>query len=158
MVACCVFQEWMFELPMQQQSVLVLACREPDGIGKYHPTKPIVRHYRASVLKNASLGRAMRLGEAGRDTFQTLHGFGDDTTWGLLVDKYFENADNLPHHFNMHLIHGAEILAYKHPDRLFRNRWSYFYKAACDDLHLNVETEQEMDYRLGDWNRVGWEG
>lgn len=151
-----VFQDWIFALPMQQQSVLVLACRGPDGIGKHHDTKAIVRRYRASVLKNAYLGRNMAIDEAGRDTFQTLDKFSDEAHWRGLIKMYFEGADNLPHHFNMHLIHGAEILAYKHPDPTFRARWWMFYAEACVDLHFEPESEEAMDIRLGDWEREGW--
>lgn len=57
-----VFQDWMLQLSMQQQSVLVLACRGPDGVGKFHPTKQVVARYRATVLKAAYSPHADRRG------------------------------------------------------------------------------------------------
>jgi hypothetical protein len=40
--------DWMDDLPMQQQSVVVLATRGPDGVAKHHPCKDVVRAYRIS--------------------------------------------------------------------------------------------------------------
>lgn len=131
-----VFQDWYLDLPMQQQSVLVLACRGPDGVGKFHPTKQITTRYRATVLKAAYLGRAMDVDEGDETTFMTLVGFGHYETWHAMVKQYFEHVDELPHHYHMHLMHGAEIIAYHHPIPVFQERWWHFYNWACIDLHL----------------------
>lgn len=152
-----VFQEWMFCLPMQQQSVLVLACRGPDGVAKFHPCKEIVARYRASVLKAAYLGRAMRIDEGDNTTFMTLINFSDDANWMGLNKVFFDHVDSLPRHYYMHLAHGAEIIGYKHPTELQRNRWRLFYHRCCHDLHLYPEGEAEMDARLADWSRAHWE-
>jgi hypothetical protein len=151
-----VFQKWLFSTTMQQQSVLVLACRGPDGVKKFHATKLIVARYRASVMKAAYLGRAMTPGEGDATTFMTLEGFDRDPQWHTICKRFFENVDNIPHHYYMHLIHGAEIIGYKHPDELFRRRWGEFYRRCCDDLHLHHETEEQMDRRLNDWGRLHW--
>lgn len=146
----------MLELTMQQQSVLVLACRGPDGIAKFHPTKEVVAHYRATVLKAAYLGRAMRVDEGDDTTFMTLRNFSSDIHWVTLTANFFSHADELPHHYYMHLMHGAEIIGYKHPELLFRERWLGFYVRCCHDLHLNPETAQQMDLRLNDWDQRHW--
>jgi len=153
-----VFQEWMLELPMQQQSVLVLACRGPDGIAKFHPCKEVVARYRATVLKAAYLGRAMRVDEGDATTFMTLRAFSDDAGWHALVREFFDHVDSLPHHYYLHLAHGAEIAGYKHPDKIFRGRWSGFYFRCCEDMHLFPETEADLDERLADWQRQHWDG
>ena len=153
----CVFQGWMFALSMQQQSVLVLACRGPDGIGKMHPTKRIVARYRASVLKAAYYGRATRVDEdTGGNTFMTLEKFSDDEHWFKIVDDFFDNADDLPHHYYMHLTHGAQIIGYKHPMDIMRQRWGRFYLIVAKELHLGVESEEQMDLRLNDWSQQHW--
>lgn len=152
-----VFQDWLFDLTMHQQSVLVLACRGPDGIAKFHPTKLIVARYRATVLKAAYLGRPMRTDEGDDTTFMTLVEFSKPTAWRTLCEAFFNNVDELPHHYYMHLMHGAEITGYKHPNSLFRQRWGGFYDRCCRDLHLTPETEQQMDKRLGDWDRRHWD-
>jgi hypothetical protein len=152
----CVFQDWLFDLTMQQQSVLVLSCRGPDGIAKFHPTKLVVARYRATVLKAAYLGRAMRVDEGDDTTFMTLIGFSDDEAWGSICKQFFDHVDELPHHYYMHLMHGAQIAGYKHPMETFRHRWGLFYQRCCHDLHLHPESESEMDRRLGDWDRRFW--
>jgi hypothetical protein len=147
--------EWCLSLPVQQQSVLFLAGRGPDGIAKVHPCKPIVIAYRASVFVAAKYGRLLRWGERA-DTFMSLDVFADDDKWHAAVQTFFDHHDNLPKHYIAHLMHGAQILGYKHPDERFRDRWSRFYFALVDALHLHPETEAQMDERLGDWGRSHW--
>jgi hypothetical protein len=152
----CVFQDWLFALTMQQQSVLVLACRGPDGVGKVHPCKRLVAAYRASVLKAAYLGRAMRPGESDTTTFMSLGTFLYSSDWSSALQSFFDTVDELPHHYYMHLMHGAQIIGYHHPDSMFRERWSRFYEFCCRDLHLTPETMEQMDRRLSDWERAYW--
>lgn len=153
----CVFQDWLFDLTMQQQSVLVLGCRGPDGIAKFHPTKTLVARYRATVLKAAYLGRAMRVDEGDDTTFMTMIDFSNDANWRRICREFFEHVDCLPHHYYMHLMHGAQIAGYKHPIQIYRERWARFYFECCHDLHLTPETDIEMDARLNDWDRHFWD-
>lgn len=150
----CVFPEWIMGLTMQQQSVLMLAARGPDGIAKHHPCKDVVRAYRATVFKAALYGRALTWGEKA-DSFMSLDLIASES-WGDVVKEYFRVVDELPHHYHMHLLHGAQILAYKHPDQRQRHAWLWFYQRACDDAHMNEETEQQMDGRLSDWFQEEW--
>lgn len=140
---------------MQQQSVLLLAARGPDGIPKEHPCKRLQVSYRACVLKAAYYGREMEWGEKA-DTFMSLDEFANDRLWEAIVTTFFRFADQLPHHYYMHLIHGAEIIGYKHPDARFRMRWREFYRRCVEEFHLQMETEAEMDGRLCDWGREAW--
>lgn len=151
-----VFQAWMFVLPMQQQSVLLLAARGPDGIGKFHATKDVVRFYRAAVLKAAYRGRSLAIDEEEGTTFMTLENFSDDAWWRSITEAYFDHVDELPHHYHLHLMHGAEIIGYKHPMEIFRRRWLSFYLQACHDMHLHAESEEELDGRLNDWDQQYW--
>ena len=147
--------EWCAGLTMQQQSTLFLAGRGPDGVAKSHPCKEVQRAYRATVFVAARYGRLLRWGERG-DTFMCLKAFSENEQWGAAVDAFFVNVDSLPHHFLMHLLHGAEILGWKHPDDRFKTRWMDFYLRGVTELHLYPETEDEMDARLADWGRTEW--
>jgi hypothetical protein len=147
--------QWCLCLPLQQQAVLLLGARGPDGISKYHPCKPIQRAYRAAVFLAAKYGRTLEWGER-EEGFMCLEQFSDDDGWAAQVQTFFDSIDSLPHHFTMHLLHGAQILGYKHPDERFRNRWREFYILGCRDLHMTPETEAEMDIRLSDWGRAYW--
>ena len=147
--------EWCLKLPLQQQSVLLLAARGPDGVGKYHPCKVVHIAYRGSILNAAKYGRALEWGERA-DSFMSLDVFADDAKWSEAVEQLFRHHDSLPAHYLKHLMHGTEILGYKHPDKRFRYRWHQFYGAMVIDMHLSLETEEQMDRRLADWDRASW--
>ena len=147
--------EWCRQLPVQQQSVLFLAGRGPDGVAKFHPCKTIQIAYRACVFVAAKYGRLLEYGEKA-DTFMSLEVFADADRWHAAVKEFFRHQDEIPHHYLMHLMHGVQILGYKHPDGRTRDRWRLFYYDMVEDLHLNPETEEQMDERLNDWDRNYW--
>lgn len=69
--------------------------------------------------------------------------------------EYFESVDELPNHFQLHLIHAAEIMGYKHPVSTVREFWYGFYTDAVKSMHLYPETEEQLDKRLSD-NIANW--
>lgn len=52
-------QDWVINLPLMQQSVLISAIRGPDGVAKKHKCKPLVRWFRRCVLVSAFDGAAI---------------------------------------------------------------------------------------------------
>jgi hypothetical protein len=46
-------QAWVSQISIMQQSVLLSAIRGPDGVGKFHKCKPLIRWYRRCVLISA---------------------------------------------------------------------------------------------------------
>ncbi|WP_375458846.1 hypothetical protein [uncultured Enterovirga sp.] len=152
-----VVPDWFQELPLQQQSVLILALRGPDGVEKHHECKHLVRHYRATVLCAAKYGRWLQVGEAA-DSFMSMASMSSEAAWDeQVLNPFFDVIDCLPHHYVAHLSHGAEILGYKHPDLLVRGHWLRCYLRFCEDRHHPPETEEQMDTRLSDWNRRQWD-
>lgn len=165
-----VTQDWVQDLTMMQQSVLLTAVRGPDGIQKYSPTKYLLRWYRRCVLLSAMDGRVLTdpyEENGGSFTGPSFDGFGSysgnpvaiaehfDTDLDNLVGAYLRQLDELPHHFQLHFMHATEILGYKHPDSLIRAFWLRTYHRLVHDMHLWPETEEQMDARLGD-NREAW--
>lgn len=147
-----VFAPWMEGLKLQQQSVLALALRGPDGDPKHTAFKNLLRPYRATVLKAAKYNRMLEWGEDA-DSFMSLGLFAHFGEWKAQVHRYLEDeADAAVLHHYTHFMHGAEILGYKHPDVRFRSHWSYCYVCMADRLHLVIESEEEMDKRLSDWD------
>lgn len=146
---------WCRYLTVQQQSVLFLATRGPDGAEKFHPCKDVQRAYRATVLVAAKYGRMIEYGEH-VDNFMSLRSFGNITQWTAEVDNWFNNIDCIPHHFSMKLLHATEILGYMHPDERFRERWLAFYMRGVHELHLSPESELQLRMRLSDWRRADW--
>lgn len=130
-----------------QQSVLLTAIRGPDGIPKEHPAKEVLRWYRRCVLLSAFDGAVLAdpyvkgggsfTGPANRDMEE-------------IGTEYFRSVDELPHHFQMHLMHAAQIVGFKHPEQSIREWWDRFYRYYVNALHLFPESEPQMDRRLGD--------
>ena len=165
-----VTQTWCHAIPFMQQTVLLTAVRGPDGIAKYHPVKFVLRWFRRCTLVSSLdgivlmtptqdgggsfMGRSLAPGNAlnGRPPE-------DPVDWrpdmDLLVGDYLRSLDELPHHFQLHFMHAAEIVGYKHPDPTIRAWWHSTYLRLVHDMHLWEETEEQMDLRLGD-DRAGW--
>lgn len=144
--------DWTESLTLQQQAVLVLALRGPDGFPKHHPYKPILYYYRACVIKAAHVGRTLQFNES-CGSFMTLVGFTHDHDWNNVLNMFRGVEDELPLHYYSHLMHGSQILAYKHSAELVRSRWTEFYLSCCDYLHVSPESERTMDGRLNDFDR-----
>lgn len=82
-------------------------------------------------------------------TCKLEYGSWQEAMWEVLR-RYVVATDELPHHYQLHFLHAAEILGYKHADPIARDWWGHAYAALANDMHLNVETELQMDKRLGD--------
>lgn len=147
--------DWVNNLSLQQQAVLVLALRGPDGFPKHHASKPILWFLRACVLRSAHTGNMMQHGEH-IPTFMSMRAC-NTTVWLDQLKAFREVEDELPLHYYTHLMHAAQVLAYKHEDKLLRERWAVFYKQCCGYLHCPSESESEMDVRLNDFGWHVWE-
>lgn len=155
-----VLQDWTNDITFMMQSVLITACRGPDGIRKDHPVKVLIRFLRRSFLICAFDGKVRWSPyEPGGGSFTGPLHLDDvgpnDGHIDKFVEVYLRHVDELPHHFQLHLMHAAEILGYKHPDDDVRRFWRAFYFAVVNDAHLSVETEEQMDRRLGD-SEASW--
>lgn len=172
-----VTQAWLGDLPLMQQTVLLTAVRGPDGIGKNHVAKKLSRWLRRCVLRIAldrgsvralpfnPIGTHWRTGsftgescyemETGRayvvdrEEKDILYPTWEQAMWEVLR-RYVVTLDELPHHFQLHFMHAAEILGYKHPSSDVREWWRFAYEALANDMHLLPEGEEAMDKRLGD--------
>ena len=164
-----VLQDWVADLTLMQQAVLMAGVRGPDGIHKDHVSKLLLRWYRRCFIKSAFTGRNMWtpweddggsftgpsvIGPwpASREPLVPVPFEGEDHQRGMteIAKRYLRTVDEVPHHFQLHLMHGAEILGYKHPDPDIREWWYKVYCMIANDMHLVTETEARMDYRLGD--------
>ena len=152
-----VLQDWVTALPLQQQAVLIMACRGPDGYPKYHPSKHVVRAARGCVLLAAYYGRPLRVGESA-DTFMDMSyvGHPEDEPWRAVVRQWAEVEDGLPLHFYQHAMQAANILRFQHPDSLVAGRWEQLYLHCCAYLHVPPESRAKFEARLNDWDRRAW--
>lgn len=156
-------QDWVHQLTIMQQSVLLSAIRGPDGIAKFHACKRLLKWYRRCVLLSAFDGRALQTPwEPGGGSFtgpscpppeKRTHSW--QVCMEEVADDYIRSQDELPHHFQAHFMHAAQILGYKHPNGEIRDWWLKVYVRIVHTLHLFPEMEKEMDQRLGD-NEGQW--
>ena len=155
-----VLQDWVFAIPLMQQTVLLAAIRGPDGLPKYGGVKMLLRWYRRCLLLSAMDGRVLDTPCGANGGSFTGPSFAHDTeAWEGYMDEvvsdYLKSLDGVPHHFQMHLLHAIEIVGYKHSDERIRVWWRRVYFRLVNEFHLPPETCEEMDARLGD-NRDGW--
>jgi hypothetical protein len=159
-----VTQAWCHGITFMQQTVLLTAVRGPDGIAKYHSVKYLLRWFRRCTLVSSLDGIVLTspFQDGGGSFMGKSYDFDRhgamvriDTWMDKLVGQYLQSLDELPHHFQLHFLHAAEIVGYKHPDPTIRAWWHLTYLRLVHDMHLWPETEEQMDSRLGD-DRSGW--
>lgn len=132
---CSVMRPWTYNLSFRQQTVLMVALRGFDGVGKKDPSKPLIKSLRMTLLQNAAP--------------QTSSFMEFELTWAE-VDMFFENCHHYPMHWLMHFAHAAEIIGYKHFDEKQRHWWLSVYEKVIEVLHASPESEEAMDLRLKD--------
>lgn len=125
------------ELPFRMQSVLLAALRGYDHAPKDEPSKLISRSIRSLVLNNADPS----------NTFITQDIPSSETT-----SKFLWDIDAYPLHFVCHTMHAIEIIGYKHPEEKIRTWYRDYYWKLAKAFHLNYETEEQLDIRLGTTN------
>lgn len=154
----CVMQSWLFDLPLMQQTVLLTAVRGPDGLPKYGGVKMLLRWYRRCVLlcalENCAITDPVDK-RGGSFTGPSGTPFpGQEDKWEEMMEHsvrdYLRELDAIPHHFQLHFLHAAEIVGYKHPDHRIKLWWFALYARLVMDMHLCVELESELDERLSD--------
>jgi hypothetical protein len=72
-----------------------------------------------------------------------------------VADDFIDSRDELHYHYQLHMMHGFEIIGYKHPNEGIRDFWSDMYTRMVHAMHVWPETEAQMDLRLGD-NENNW--
>lgn len=157
-----VTQEWTWELSRMQQTVLLTAIRGPDGLPKYGAVKQLLRWYRRCTLISSLDNKVLNTpysydgGSFMGPSYEPTSLVHD---WRPLmhdiVSEYIRDLDAIPHHFQLHFLHAAEIVGYKHPNAAIREWWHSVYIRLVHDMHLYPETEEQLDRRLGD-NRDQW--
>ncbi|KKN74275.1 hypothetical protein LCGC14_0392140 [marine sediment metagenome] len=180
-----VLQDWVCELPFMQQSVLITACRGPDGLPKNHAAKVIGKYVRRCFLIRAfekdeccnpyAPGGGSFTGPCTNAKIIEVGGVVTNThrMWphhtalssplccektpllDVALGLYLDAVDDMPHHFQTHIMHAAQILGACHPDKNVSDWWQHCYLRIVNDMHLNIESIEQMNKRLGD-NEANW--
>lgn len=132
-----IIQEWVSKLSLRHQGVLLSAVRGCDFATKEDSSKKLIRVYRSVILEAFS----------GKKSSSFIEYVSVEETKERM--KYFLNSfDHYPMHFLLHFIYAAEIVGYKHPEKEIRKLWNWFYTTLIHLIHLNPETEEQLDKRL----------
>jgi hypothetical protein len=134
-----ILQDWVMGLGLRHQGVLLTVIRGCDTAPKHDPSKLLTRCIREAIL-NPHCGDSRKAA--------TFIEWVDDRTLMARCDGFAKNLDHYPHHYVMHVIHAIEIIGYKHPSEEVRCRWLTFYYRLVRGLHMNEETEAQLDQRL----------
>ena len=135
-----IFQIWVQNLGLRHQGALLTAIRGCDVVERDDESKWLARFYRACILRP-------HCGDVRQAASFML--WPDDTVEvAKHMNAFIRSHDHYPHHYLMHLIHAAEIVGYKHPDRNIRDYWLSFYRHMCNKFHMNPESEGQLDERL----------
>lgn len=152
-----VLQVWVQQLTFMQQSVLITAVRGPDGLHKNHVSKQLLRWFRRCILysafESARRRRPSTLDDPAAPGGGSFTGPVTGMTLDAAVEAYLQSLDEVPHHFQLHFMHAAEIVGYKHPTPTVRTWWLALYLQLVNNMHLEPESEAAMDKRLGDDER-----
>lgn len=134
--------DWVMDLPFQMQALLMTCMRGPDGMDKHVPAKAIIRYLRGTICKPAGDWN----GKNNNDFM-----WGEYRFFNAYAVRFWEDHDSYPHHFIMHLVHCAEVIAYCYPDKEISNHWWEFYVSACKSFHMVPEARLDMHERLNDF-------
>lgn len=149
-----VIQDWVSEITLRQQGVLILALRGPDGVRKESSVKPIIRSLRACTMNSGRKGVPMEWGEKfDGDSFMRMDLI-VSSDWAKAVDDFYADIDEHNVHFLQHLLHAAAVLGFNYPNPMIAQRWQDFYERGVRKLHMNPESQEQFTHRLRDGRRV----
>ena len=146
-----ILQEWVTNLGLRHQGVLLTAIRVCDTWSKYSTEKPLIREIRGLVLvpfdeRELLYQRGFMTGFKG-----FVHADGPDKRPAeVAFGELLASIDGLPVHYIMHLMHAMEIIGYCHPKDQVRDEYQRRYRRMTEKFHLNPETKEQMDARLGE--------
>jgi hypothetical protein len=133
-----IIKPWVAELGLRHQGVLVSAIRGPDGIPREDPIKTLVRIYRGHVLRAFC-------GDVKKATSYMVP-FNEEV-FESASRQVLKNLDHYNLHFFLHFTHAIEIMGYY--SKYERDSWLWLYENICRKMHINSETKEQLDLRLG---------
>lgn len=127
-----VLQPWLEKLTWKEQSALLTAIRGNDDFYNTN-VRTLVRWLRRQTLYDADInGTFIKHGDLPEPT------------------ELKKDLEYMRLHFVSHLMHGLQIIGYKHPIIGISKTGYDYYKSICHTLHCEMESEEDMNERLKD--------
>lgn len=140
-----VLQDWVMELPLREQGVLLTAVRGCDFEAKtwtstgiaYSPGRRLTAFIRFCFMNPADPREV---------------DFEEGSFFQSKPPSPFKPSEfgHLPQHWYSHVMHALEIIAYRHPSQFTANQSANLYLAMVHNLHLNPENQNQMVNRLSE--------
>lgn len=136
-----VLQEWLGDIPIRMQSTLVLSLRGPDT-HSCTEVKKIIRWMRGLTFVPGNPAN--------------VHEFMGPPEVLRIPEKspVAKELEFCSQHFYSHLMHGLEVLAYRHPDDGTRGIAYSLFWDLCNLMHLPVEPRTDFEFRL---KQIDWD-
>lgn len=134
-----VLQDWVMELPLREQGVLLTGVRGCD----LTPKLPLD----STERKLVAFLRWCFMVPADEREVGIVGGF----YWPDLPDEWrASELGHYPLHWFSHLMHCYEVVGYRHPDQSVAFLARAVYAKLVRSLHLRVETKADMIERLSE--------
>jgi hypothetical protein len=134
-----VLQDWVMELPLREQGVLLTGIRGCDLTPKYpfsSPERVLVAFLRYCVMNPAD-PREVDIPGAFFQSQPPEKGKASE-------------LGHYPQHWYSHLMHCFEVIGYRHPDDNLSFTALHIYHKLVSNMHLNPETKGQMIARLSE--------
>lgn len=135
-----VLQDWVMLLPLREQGTLLTCVRGCDLV----PKLPLDSLERRLV---GALRWAFMVPADEREVSATPGSFFVSevpTAWKA------SELGHYPQHWVSHVMHAAEVIAFRHPNRIIRERFYAIYEKLVRSFHLNPETFEQFVARLSE--------
>lgn len=135
-----ILQNWVMELPLRHQGVLISATRGCDTTPK--PLSSIqgpVERWLSSYLRWTFLNPADERELEYDGAFMSPNA---PHAWKA------SQLGHLPQHFYAHLMHAFQVVAVHHPNKVIAFECTIIYNKLVDNLHLLPEPTPLMEDRL----------
>lgn len=135
-----ILREWVSQLGLREQGVLVVATRGCDAASKL-PLDSVERRLTAAIRYAVLVPFDAREVDATPGCFMRSE---------APADFKLGMVEHYPLHWVLHVVHAAEALGFRHPDPQARAVWHALYLAAVKAMHMNAETLEQYTTRLSE--------
>jgi hypothetical protein len=137
-----VLQDWVMELPLREQGVLLTVVRNCDVAPKHPDNLETPERALTAWLRWCFLNPADP-----REVDYESGSWFRSTPPAKFKQSMF---GHLPQHWVGHAMHALEVVAYRHPEDTVRDIAYQLYRVLVDGMHLRPESWEAMAKRLSE--------
>ena len=135
-----ILNNWVSILSHKQQAHLLLSLRNCDIVDYDDPSKILINEIRKALFKST----------ISMNDIEELSKDNEDRDFRKVVNRVCSNSNKYPLNFYKSLLQTCCILGYKYPEFKIKKRWFDVYVKLSQKLNLHIESEEDLDIRLGD--------